>query len=211
MPTLTSVVEVIVGGVISTAQGRSQIVEQIYHYTFDVPYSAGLPALDDIADEVTTTVGAGMLTLIQSDYVWSETKARWLDDVTVPYANGADTLGSSTITSARLPTDVTVRFEMVSATRGRSYKGGKSFRPIPETQVDGDELTSGGYTSWNSFGTQLSLPRTVTSQVMTPCVVSRVLSQLRTNPTTIIGAKITQAVLNRTLGTMKGRGRRSLR
>jgi hypothetical protein len=167
--------------------------------------------LDDIADQITQTVATDMLTLIQADYVWIETKARWLDDVTVPYAHGADTLGSSTITSGRLPSDVTVRFELVTATRGKSYVGGKSFRPIPESQVDGDELTSGGYTLWNAFATALSLARTVTAQVMTPCIVSRVLSQVRTNPTTIIGAKITEAVLNRTLGTMKGRRRRSLR
>jgi len=211
MPTLTSVAEVIVTGAISTAEGRSTTVEQIYHYCFNVPFGPTLPTLINVADAVTSGPAAVMIGLLQEDYTWQGTRARWLDDVTVPYVDGSVTLGSGTITTARLPSDVTVRLELETQTRGKSFKGGKSYRPIAESQVTGDELSSSGYTAWLAMKAALESGIVVTGQNASHCVVSRILSQLRTNPTTIIGAAVYQAALNKTLGTMKGRHRRSVR
>ena len=53
MPVLTSCAEVLVGGTIANVEGRTDTVEQVYHYTFATTYNpATLPTLAAIAAAV---------------------------------------------------------------------------------------------------------------------------------------------------------------
>jgi hypothetical protein len=210
MPPLTSVVEVLVKGIISNAEGRSQSVEQVYHYSFAVPYSGALPALHDIADTITVNIVRPMCNLLTQDYTWVSTQARWLDDPTVGYASGSATAGSGTVATARMPSDITVRLQLKTLTRGKSFKGGKSYRPIPVAQVSNDTITAGAIAAWSSFANLCISAINVDGQVMNPCIVSRTLSQLRTAPVTITGAFLQEILVNETLGTLRGKHRKTL-
>lgn len=211
MPIFQSVAEVLVGGVIANVEGRSDLVEQVYHFTFARAYDpATLPTLSAVANAVTADIATPMLGVLHQDYTWSYTKARWMDDIEVAYALGTDTIGSGTITTARLPSDVTVRIQLHTNTRGKNFKGGKSYRPLAEDQVTADALTAPALAAFNAFGAAVIGAPVPSGQTMYPIIVSRSRSQLQTNPTTIIASLIQQFTVNKSLGTMRGKHRRSV-
>lgn len=90
--------------------------------------------------------------------------------------------------------------------RGRSYRGGKHFGPFAESDVGDDVLNAGAIARVQTIATALALPLTDSNgNNWNLGILSRDLSKLTPNPTTIVFNDATEIRFNKRLGTMRGR------
>jgi hypothetical protein len=209
VPTLTNVVEIVVKGTCATTGSGTKNIYNVFHYTWvsgAAPVSAANVLVAFLAGPWTQIAAA-----LSSAYTGVESDTRMMDDALSQYTVGS-VPASGGVAGARLPTATAVVFLLRSLTRGKSYRGSKHFGPIAEAHQTNDELNATGLGLWNPISVQLT--NTVNpsdGSIWAPCVLSRVLSQTRTNPTTLVGSRITTALLNKTLGTMRHRKEKTVR
>jgi len=98
--------------------------------------------------------------------------------------------------------------------RGKSYRGGKHLFPLAEsatTTGTDDILNAGALTYFGALAAQALLPLTDAGpNTWNPCVLSRKLSQLRSNPTTVTRNDVVSVSVNKRIGTMRHRKVKSL-
>lgn len=103
---------------------------------------------------------------------------------------------------------------MRSGLRGRSYRGSKHFFPLSEsdtTAAAADVLNAAAITRFTAVTAAMVTAWSDTNgNSWTPCVISKKLSQLTVNPTTIVDAVVNQVLLNSRIGTMVKRKVRSV-
>lgn len=195
--------EVSLLGNIAAGGGSAKPVANIFHYrrtstTVDVN-KANLCAA--FVASVLPTIVLGL----NARVTFSQVTARCVDDAT-------DATHSATISQVGAVVGdglsnfncVTIRLK--SAVRGRSGMGSKHFAPLSESDGDDDVLTGAGLTRWQAVRDVLDDQFTdADGNVWRPCILSRTLSQLATNPTTVARNDVVSCVLNTTYGTMKRR------
>jgi hypothetical protein len=206
---LTSVVEVLVEATIANVFGRSINFLQSWFWAANVTYPNAATA-SAVAEAFITRWNAQIPPLLQQDLQQGICYGRYLDDVTYPFAAASTLSAAGSITTARLPSDVSARAQIHTNLRGKNFKGGKSFRPLPEASVVGDELTTTAYNAFTAAMNAMLATLTVSGVTFDACIVSRTLSQLRTNPTTILGAFVNESIMNLSLGTVRGRHRKAV-
>jgi len=140
---------------------------------------------------------------------WTHTgnTVRWIDDaldapVAFVHSDPALEAGDS------LQSDQALFLLYRTAIRGRNYRGSKHFGPLSEsdTTTNGDVINAGAITRANALAAALATPLTDgDGNVWNPCVLSRSLSQLTVNPTTVIANDVTQILVNKRIGNMKRR------
>lgn len=98
--------------------------------------------------------------------------------------------------------------------RGKSYRGGSHLGPLSEadsTSGTDDLLNAGALTRFGAIATPLLAGFTdANGNVWVPSVVSRVLSQLAVNPTTVVANDVISVLINKRIGRMKNREVRSV-
>ena len=112
-------------------------------------------------------------------------------------------------TGARLDTESAVSFVIRTALRGKSYRGSKRLGGVPLGLTLGDRLTSTGVTDYKDYiavmvptGTQLT---DVNGNIYVASVLSRKLSQLRVNPTTVINNQALTFQIQERIASMRRR------
>lgn len=199
MPTLTNVVEILVKGTLAETAGVKNILN-VFHYQLT---AGSLDGYGQLLGDFETKVFTFVLAQLSADYSLIEMDVRKLDDATEQYF--VDPMGPTPggIALPRLPGDLAIVTPYKCATRGKSFRGRKHFRGVPTASVLKDELTAGAETAWLAVAVKLGLTWTSVTGTYTPVVVSRTLSQLKTNPTTIIGSTVTGVLVNKTIGTFR--------
>ena len=208
MSTFTNCVEIIVQGTVPPSSGGTKNVFNVYHYRLS---SGPMDTLTQIGGQFITLVQSFITAQLSADFTGNGLRIRLLDDALSQYLTiGYSTVGG--IALPRLPNDVAIVLPLQCAQRGKSFRGSKHFGPVPTASVVKDELTATAVTAWNAIQTKLQ-NTFVSSGTSTyqPFVLSRTLSQLRTNPTTIIGSDVTTVLLNKTIGTMRRRKEKTAR
>jgi hypothetical protein len=113
-----------------------------------------------------------------------------------------------------MPMHCSVFILLKTGLKGKSYRGSKKFGPLSEsdTAAGGDDiLDAGALTKWGALNTAIVQPFTDGSGVVwTPCIVSRKLSQLKVNPTTVVQNQVTVGLLRKSIGRMKKREAKSV-
>ncbi len=209
MSAITNVVEIVTQGNVAETGGSSKSVWNVWHY-FQNPNAPGPQSAVAVANVFLTSVWANIAAQLSIAWVGSATLARYLDDVTFPLLS-ANVPATGSLALPRLSTGQAVVILRRSATRGKNFRGSQHFGPLAAAQVVADELTAGGVTAWTALLATIAGNITVGGQTYSPCIVSKSLSQLRQNPVTIQGSAITQALLNKTIGTMRRRKERTVR
>lgn len=110
------------------------------------------------------------------------------------------------ITGDRLQSYSTAYLLMRSAVRGREYRGSKHLGPFSETDVTHatgcDIFNAAAMTRLNTIATAIQDGFTdSTGNIWVPCILSRKLSELQDNPTTVITNDVVQVLVNQRLGT----------
>jgi hypothetical protein len=158
------------------------------------------------------TVGAALLAATNVRYAPGSVRVRCVNDALDPYED-VTFAGTGAIATDSIPSDDAVCVILKSATRGKSYQGRKHFSPLSEIDTTGDVLTGAGLTRWQAVRDACLAGFTIagTGEVWVPCVLSRKLSQLRTNPTNVVTADIVRTLLDLNVGTMRRRRTRTVR
>lgn len=210
MPVVTNVVEIILKGTLTETSFTKNIFN-VFHYRL---FSGSLDSMLAITNAFSAVV-SGPTHLEQfwftTDFTHVSDDARLLDDATQQYfSNPAGNAGQ--VALPRLPGDVCCSFLIRSATRGKEYRGAKRMCPVASAFALKDELSAAGITAAALVNGYLSANLTTANgSVMVPFVLSRKLSQLRTNPTTIVGSDKLSVLTNKTLGTMRRRKEKTVR
>jgi hypothetical protein len=199
MAVFSSVVEIVVLGTLNETAGLKNI-DQVYHYRLS---SGSLDTRAAICTAFLSAVHSVILGQLSADYVTVSGKCRLLDDATEQYSTVTSTTPGQ-IALPRLPGDLSIVLPLRCVERGRSFRGRKHYRGIPTASVLKDELTAGAVTAWAALVTAVGATfSSANGSVYKPMVLSRILSQLRTNPTTIVGSDVNAVLLNKTIGTFR--------
>jgi hypothetical protein len=198
MPTITNCVEFVWKGTLAeTALSRN--VWNVFHYRL---VAGTLDAFGQLMGDFDTKVFSFARAQLTADYSTVSFNGRLLDDATQQFTTTTVALAGG-IALPRLPGDLAIVTPMRCAQRGKQFRGRKHWRGVPSASVLKDELTAGALTAWLAVAVKLVGSFTSTLGTYQPCVVAKTLSQLRTNPTTIIASDVTSVLVNKTIGTFR--------
>lgn len=209
MPSASNVVEIVVQGTCTETSGLLRNIWNIFHYVQDptLPNPAGPVA---VANQFLAALWAPIASQLSVGYVGVTTWARYIDSA----LNAWQTAGvpaNGALALPRLTSAVAVVTPLRTAFRGKQYRGSKHFGPVAAAQVVNDELTAAAVGTWGPLLAGLTAQLNVGGMMYSPCILSRTLSQLRQDPTNIQVAKVTTALLNKTIGTMRHRKEKTVR
>lgn len=192
--------QIIVKATLAAAGGTAKPVQTTFYYRRQAVTIA--PTKSALVTAFAAGPYAAMLAAFNVGYENGSANVRWLDDADNPTST-ISMAGVGAIATDRTPSYNAVFMHQRSAMRGRSYKSSKHFPAVNEIDTTGDILTGAGLVRWQTLQTALLANLTdATGNIWVPCTVSQKLSQVRTNPTTVTRADITEVILDLTLGTM---------
>jgi hypothetical protein len=206
---ITNVVEISMQGSVVETGGTTRNVFNIFHY-YQNPNQPSPPSAIVVANAFIAGPWAGILALLSIGYVGVQTLCRYLDSSSNAYQN-ANAPGTGALILPRQPAQQAIVGFFRTAVRGKSFRGSKHFGPLATAAVTGDEIAPASVAAWQAAITALVANITAGGQTYTPCVVSKTLSQLRTDPVTIIGAAKLTGLTNKTIGTMRHRKEKTVR
>lgn len=155
-----------------------------------------------------TAVGVPLLAAANVRYTPNVLSVRMVNDATDPYADFSQA-GVGAQPGDSEPSDDAVYVYLKTAVRMPGGKGGKHFGGTSEADTTGDILTGAGLGRWQAVRDALKLVLTdATGNQWQPFILSRKPiggSQLKTNPTTIVGYDVIDALLDLNVGTMRRR------
>jgi hypothetical protein len=207
MPVFTNVIEIIVKGTSPPSSGGTRNIWNVFHYRLS---GGTLDGMAQLLGDFETKVFSFVSAQLSADYTGVSLQGRLVDDATSQFVVSG-TPANGAIALPRLPNEVSVVLPLQCVNRGRSFRGSKHFAPVPSSSVLKDELTAGAVTAWGVVATKVGSPFTSITGTYQPIVLSRILSQLKTNPTSLIGSDVSSALLNKTIGTMRKRKEKTQR
>jgi len=199
-------VEIVANGLVSSAGSNSRAFNASFHYRR--PTSVVAVNKSNVITAWQTAIRLALLSCLSLRLTLTNIACRIIDDAQDAYLLVADT-HPGLITGDSMPTSSTVFLLLQTGLRGKSYRGGKHFFPIGEsaTTVLGDDiLNAGAITYFGTLAAAILAGFTDSNgNVWTPTVLSKKLSQLRTNPTTVVANAVTAVLVNKRVGTMRHR------
>jgi hypothetical protein len=178
----------------------------VFHYTQSVQGPSISKANIDAIFQ--TTVVVPLAAGLNARWTQQRNNVRFLDDATdlgIDFTHAA--VGA--IVGDSMASHVACYILLRTGLRGKSYRGGKHFGPLSESDTTAgtdDLLNTAAITRWQGIGNAINTAMADASgNTWTPFVVSRKLSQLKVNPVAIVGANVVQAALNKRVGRMKRR------
>jgi len=202
MSTKTNVIEFVVKGTVPPSGGGTRQFWNVFHYRLA---TGTLDTRVQLNGDFMTKVFTFVAAQLSIDWTGSTCNVRLLDDATEQYTSASISATVGGIALPRLPDANAIVTPYKCVERGRSFRGSKHFGPVPTASVTKDELNAGAVTAWGVITGKLLLTWTSVTGSYAPIVLSKTLSQLKTNPTTIIGSDVNAVLLNKTIGTMRRR------
>jgi len=203
VPILGSIAEIVAQSSQGAAGGSAKNVASVFHYRLALL----------VAPATKTALEAGFQAQVMVPFTNAanvritqvQNSVRWINDaIDAPVAFARAVAGAIATDSA--PGLDTVTMLLRTGNRGKSYRGSKHFAGLNEIDTTGDVLTGAGLTRWQTLQTAVAANIVdALNNVWTPTVVSRKLSQLVLNPTTVVANDVTQVLINKSVGTMRRR------
>ena len=202
-PIVGSIAEISAQGIMAAAGSGAKNVASIFHYrlaTLTAPATkAALEAAFQAAIMVPFVAAANVR------YLQVQSTVRWVDDAQDAPSAVTRALPGAIATDSQ-PTVDAVYMLLRTALRGKSYRGSKHFPAVSEIDSTGDILTGAGLVLWQAVRTALATALTdALGNVWNLSLLSRTLSQLSVNPTSVVANDVTTVLLNKTIGTMRRR------
>jgi hypothetical protein len=154
------------------------------------------------------SIAAPILAAVNLRYLQLFNTVRYLNDALDPptqfiHANAGAVVGDS------MPLQNYIYTLLRSGLRGKSYRGHYDLGPVAEshtTTPNDDILNAAGITLYTAVATAVLAGFTdSTGNIWIPSIVSRKLSTLKTNPTTIVSSDVAQILPNKRIGRLKRR------
>lgn len=198
--------EVIINGVVASAGSSAKKMQAVFHYrrtaTVVTPTKAALETAFASAIRVL------FINCLSVRLSLSTITVRWLNDaIDAPLAFA--TAGAGAIIGDSMPLTNAVYLLFQTGLRGKSYRGSKHLFPIGEsatTVLTDDILNAAALTYFGLLSAALLAQITdSTGNVWVPSVVSKKLSQLKVNPTTVVANDVISIAVAKRIGTMRHR------
>lgn len=145
---------------------------------------------------------------LNARYAQTFNTVRFLNDAT-DFPNQVTRAVAGQIAGESLTTAESLFLLLRTGLRGKSYRGSKKLFPFSETDTTlatADLWNAGALARFATLAAAILAGFTdATGNVWIPQVVSRKLSQLTVNPTTVIGNDVTSVLVNKRVGTMRKR------
>lgn len=198
--------EIVMRGLITAGGSNAVRTAFVFHYR----RIAVTLAPSKVALEAAFNAGpsAAILAALNARFTQTLNDVRWLNDAEDPYLSIARA-GVGAIAGDSLASSASAYLLHRTALRGRKFRGSKHFGPMSEADV-----TTANDDIWNAaalvrlaaINTALLTPLVdVTPNTWNFCVLSRSISTLTTNPTTVVTNDVTQGLVNKRVGSMLGR------
>lgn len=209
VPIVGSIAEIQAAGRLTAFGSNAKSTVGIFHYRLaTIVLPATKAALELIFN---TTVQLPFLAAANARYTQAGSTVRYVDDATDPVASMVRA-GVGAIATDPLPTIDSVYYLFRTVLRGRNYRGSKHFPAPSEADTTGDVLTGAGLARWQTLQTALAAPIVdALGNTWVPSLLSRTLSQLVVNPTTVVATDIQAVLLNLNIGTMRKRRTQTVR
>jgi hypothetical protein len=149
-----------------------------------------------------------LFTALSARWIQLHNTIRIVNDATdppvlFPYANPGMQVGDS------MPAINTVFLLLKTALKGKNFRGSKKFGPIAEgdtTAPADDVLNAAALLRWQAVANVLLTPfNDGNNNLWQSVVLSRTLSQLKVNPTTVVINDISSILVKKTLGRLRKR------
>lgn len=204
----TSKITVEIAALGAITAGGSNVVNtaNIFHFRRTTTVNPFNKAHIDAAFQL--SVLAAMATALNNRWTSTGDTVRAIDDaddLPTGFAGGA--VGA--VAGDGMSTINAVYILLRSALRGKHYRGSKHFGPLSEsdtTAPNEDILNAGAIANFGGIGTAILGGFTdADGNVWVPVVLSRSLSQLLVNPTTVVAVDVVSASLNKRVGRLRRR------
>lgn len=199
-------VEIQVRGTIASAGGSSKSTNFVFHFARTTTVAPIAHAAIDTAFQTAVVVPIG--TALNVRWLQSSNSVRYVDDaldapIYYSHAQAGLVAGDS------MPSHSSVYLLMRTGIRGKSYRGSKHLAPVSESDTSiatADILNAGALVNFGAVATAILTGFTdANGNIWKAVVLSKTLSQLITNPTTVVANEITQIMVNKRIGNMKKR------
>lgn len=152
-----------------------------------------------------TSIATPIAAALNEDWEATINSVRWVNDALDGPVDFTSALVGA-ITGDRLSSFSSAFLLFRSALRGREYKGGKHLGPFSETDVTHatgcDVFNAAAITRLQTIATAIGGGFTdATSNNWVPCILSRKLSELTENPTTVTTSDVIQVLVNTRVGS----------
>lgn len=198
-----TIAEVQMRGLIDGGPGGSIKTNFVFHWRRTA--TAVDPTKTAIAAAFKTSISAPIAAALNVDWAATTNAVRYVNDaLDAPIEFTNTDVGA--ITGDRLASFAAAYLLMRSAVRGRNYRGSKHLGPFSESDVTHatgcDIFNAGAITRLTTVCAAILAGFTDgTGNVWVPCVLSRSLSQLTLNPTTVITNDAIQVLPNHRVGS----------
>lgn len=199
-------VEIALIGSIPT--GGSNIVPTVNVFHFSRTTTVNPFNKVNIAGAFDTTVGAAIANALNAVWAASKETVRAIDDADDLPTDVASTLAGA-VAGDRMTTINAAYLRIRTGLRGKHYRGSKHLGPLSEsdtTTPNEDIFNAGAISNFGSVSTAIMAGFTdADGNVWVPVVLSRSISQLRVNPTTVIINPMASCTLNKRVGRLRRR------
>ncbi len=198
--------ELLLKGIVTAQGSDSKRFESVF--IFRRTNTTNPPSKSQIEAAFQTNVALPVLDCLNNTFAQTLTSVRWIND-----ALDAPVEFTRAIAGTRTGDAMTKRnaaFVLYrTGLRGKSYRGSKHFGPLSESDTTAgtaDIFNAAALALWATAITAMLAGFTdAGGNPWVPCVLSRKLSQLRSNPTTVNAYDVTTMALNKRIGQMKRR------
>lgn len=198
--------EIVLRGLINAGGSTAKNTAFVFHFA----RASNTPPLNaaNVETAFNTAITPSIAAALNLRWAQTQNDVRFPDDATsVVYTHTRTTAG--VITGDSMSTVLSAYLLMRTGLRGKHYRGSKHFGPLSESDTTAgadDILNAAAVTRFTAIATAIQAGFTDSDgNVWAPVVLSKSLSQLRTNPTTIVSTFVTQILVNQRIGRMRRR------
>jgi hypothetical protein len=203
--------ELRIQGTVSAAGSNSRTAMQVHHYR----RTANVLTVNK-ANIITAFLAAcrsALTACLSVRYTGTVTDCRMIEDALDQPLPMAETHVGG-VAGDSMPMSVSAFLKYSTGLRGKSFRGSKRVYPIAEsftTVATDDILNAGALALFATLNTALLAGFTDgDGNVWVPCILSRLNSQLKKNPTTVFRNDVTSITTRKSLGHMRHRQAKSL-
>jgi len=198
--------EIVLRGIIASGGSNAVTTNFVFHYRRTaVAVNPTKTALNTVFQ---ANISAPIAAALNVGWQAALNDVRWVNDAQDQYQSFANA-DNGAIAGDRLSTVAAVYLLFRTGLRGRAYRGSKHLGPFSESDVTAaneDLLNAGAQARITTINTALATPLVdATGNTWNFTLLSRSLSQLTINPTTVTVNDITQFLFNKRVGTMRRR------
>jgi hypothetical protein len=202
-----TIAQVVLRGVSAAGGSSAKNINFVFHYRRTAV--AINPTKTALETAFQAAVAVPLIAALNARFTQQATYVRWMNDAQDAYVGFTRAVVGG-VAGDSMPTNEAAFLLEQTGLRGRSYRGSKHLGPMSESDTTGatDDLFNAAALARLATVAAALLVQVVdaTPNNWNPCVLSRVPpAQYTTNPTNVVTNDIISVLVNKRVGTMRGR------